>query len=110
MNSRIDQGAANSALTTEPADQRLNLKMCKRGTVTLVTHMGDASIMRAFGTKDLNFLGGLPRQVSNAGAKGQYPDEFEIKFMLAFIKAREPRDEHEGDAPDPNGSDTRCCY
>jgi hypothetical protein len=51
--------------------------------------------MRSFGARDPDFLFGLIHQVANAGSKGQYPDELGIKFMFAFIKGWEPRDEIE---------------
>ena len=35
------------------------------------------------------------RYVFNAGSKGKYPDEVGVKFMLAFIRSRQPRDEFE---------------
>ena len=51
--------------------------------------------MRAFGTNEPDFFYGLLQQIVNAGSKGKYPDETGVKFMLAFIRSREPRDEFE---------------
>jgi hypothetical protein len=81
--------------TSEPVDQP-DFQMYKIRGVTHVSIMGDSSVlMPAFGTKDFDFLSGLIHQVCNASAKGEVPDELAIKFMLAFIKSREPRDEIE---------------
>jgi len=96
MNRSDDQKVADSALVAEPADQPLDFTMCKIGDVTHVTVMGDGSaVMRSFGTRDPDFFYGLLHQVANAGSKGKFPDEKGIKFMLAFIKGSEPRDEIE---------------
>jgi hypothetical protein len=51
--------------------------------------------MRGFGTKDPGFFYGLLAQIVNAGSKGNDPDETGIRFMIGFIKSREPRDEFE---------------
>ena len=94
MSKDIDQKVADSALASEPVDQAMKMTMCKRGGVTDLTLEGETSaLMRSFGTTDREFLDGLIHQVGNAGSGGQYPDELGVKFMLAFIKRREPRDE-----------------
>jgi hypothetical protein len=94
MSKNVDQRAADSALTNEPADRATDFTMGKSGDVTHVTIVGETSALtRSFGTRDPDFLFGLIHQVANAGAKGPYPDELGIKFMLAFIKSWEPRDE-----------------
>jgi hypothetical protein len=93
MSKNVDQRAADSALTNEPADRATDFTMCKSGDVTHVTIVGETSaLMRSFGTRDPDFLFGLIYQVANAGAKGKDPDERGFKFMLAFIKGWEPRD------------------
>ena len=96
MSKDIHQKAADSALASEPVDRTTGLEMCKFEDVTHLTIVGETSaLMRSLGTRDPDFLYGLVHQVGNAGAKGQYPDELGIKFMLAFIKSWEPRDEIE---------------
>jgi hypothetical protein len=93
MSKNVDQRAADSALTNEPADRATDFTMCKSGDVTHVTIVGETSaLMRSFGTRDPDFLFGLIHQVANAGSKGEHPDELGFKFMLAFIRDREPRD------------------
>jgi hypothetical protein len=95
MSKYVDQKAVDADLASEPVDQAMELGICKTGDVTHVTLMGDASVMPGFGTRNPDFFAGLLHQVSNAGSKGQYPDELGIKFMLAFIKRNKPRDEIE---------------
>jgi hypothetical protein len=96
MGEDVDQKAVDSAPASEPADQAIKMTMFKRGDVTQVTLEGEASaLMRSLGTKDPDFRNGLIHQVGNAGSNGEYPDELGIKFMLAFIRSREPRDEIE---------------
>ena len=51
--------------------------------------------MRAFGTKEPDFVHGLIHQIASAGSKGRNPDEAGIKFMLAAFKGIEPRDQIE---------------
>jgi hypothetical protein len=93
MSKNVEQKAADSALAYEPVDRATDFKMCKSGDVTHVTIMGETgALMRSFGTKDPDFLFGLIHQVANAGSKGEYPDELGFKFILAFIRDREPRD------------------
>jgi hypothetical protein len=95
MTTNNNQQAAEQTLASQPTEQP-DLAMVKLDDVTHVTIMGDPKLlMLAFGTEDPDFLYGLIHQISNAGAKGRSPDEPGIKCMLAFIKAREPRDEIE---------------
>jgi hypothetical protein len=97
MSKYIDQKIADSALATEHVDQPMDFKMSKIGDVTYITLIGNGSlslaVMRAFGTSNPDFFHGLLQQVANAGSKGEGPDEIGIKFILAFIKDLEPRDE-----------------
>lgn len=96
MSRSDDQNLADSTPGSEPLDQGMELKMFKIGVVTHLTLVGDESASRSsFGTQDRDFLYGLLHQVANAGSKGQHLDEQGIKFMLAFIKSGEPRDEIE---------------
>jgi hypothetical protein len=94
MSKDANQNVADSALVNESVDQPIKMTMCKIRDVTHITLEGETSaLMSSFGTRDPDFLYGLIHQVGNAGAKGEYPDELGIKFMLAFIKSRKPRDE-----------------
>jgi hypothetical protein len=72
-------------------DQSIELGMCKRddGT-TEVTIMGDVSTMRLLGTTNRDFYHGLVRQIANAGAKGDRPDELGVNCMLGFVIAGKP--------------------
>lgn len=89
MSRCVDQKIGDSAFATEPKD----VTMCNLGDVTHITVTDGARFMRAIGTRNPDFLNGLVSQVGNAGSKGEYPDELGIKFMLAFIKGHEPRNE-----------------
>ena len=94
MSDNIDQTPADSALASEPVDRAAELTMCKIRGVTHITLEGELSdFLRSFGTREPDFLFGLVHQVGNAGSNGEGPDERGIKFMLAFIKSRKPRDE-----------------
>jgi len=75
----------------------MKLAMIEIGNVTHVTlHDCDlALVMPAFGTRDEDFLFGLIHQVANAGSNSAHPDVPGVKFMLAYVKSREPRDETE---------------
>ncbi len=57
--------------------------------------LGTALIMHALGTPDNDFFDGLLGQLVNIGAQGTKPDERGLNFMLAVIKAIEPKDEVE---------------
>jgi len=94
MSDNIDQTPADSALASEPVDRAAELTMCKIRGVTHITLEGELSdFLRSFGSREPDFLFGLVHQVGNAGSNGEGPDERGIKFMLAFIKSRKPRDE-----------------
>ena len=71
--------------------------MCKFRDLTYVTLEYEKgafdSLMRAFGTKEPDFVHGLIHQIASAGSKGQYPDESGMKFMFAAFKGIEPRDQ-----------------
>ena len=73
--------------------------MCKIGEVTHLTLDGDIrdynALMRACGTADPDFFNGLVHQIANAGSNGEHPDKPGIRFMLAFVKGVEPRDQIE---------------
>jgi hypothetical protein len=96
MRKSVDQKLAGDAPATKSIDQAMELGMGKIGDATEVTLLGDPTVfMPGFGTSDPDFFFGLLHQVCNAGKKGRYPDEKGIKFMLAFIRRIEPRDEIE---------------
>jgi hypothetical protein len=94
-----DQAGVDSALATDAGGQAMKLTLCKRDDTTYYTLEAGAdearAHMRAFGTKEPDFFYGLLQQIVNAGSKGKYPDETGVKFMLAFIRSRQPRDEFE---------------
>ncbi len=83
---------------TPPAPR---LKVSEKGGVaqTLPDHpnpsLGLVLLMEALGTKDGDFLGGLLKQLINAGTQGREPDEAGINFMLSVVKGVEPRDQVE---------------
>jgi len=97
MSKSVEKKVADSALAPEPVNGSvMKLAMVKIGNVTHVTLDCDlALVMPTFGTSDEDFLFGLIHQVANAGSNGAHPDVLGIKFMLAFIRSREPRDETE---------------
>ena len=100
MIARDDQAGVDSELTADAPGSAMKLTLCKvDDTTTYYTLEGSAdqarAHMRAFGTKEPDFFFGLLQQIVNAGSKGKYPDEPGVKFMLAFIRSRQPRDEFE---------------
>jgi hypothetical protein len=77
----------------------LDIGICKIKDVAYFTVAGERgplnALMRACGTEESDFFNGLLQQIANAVSSGKYPDEAGIKFMLAFIKGAEPRDQIE---------------
>ena len=57
--------------------------------------IGQALLMEAIGTADLDFADGLIRQLADAERRGYKVDERALNFMLAMIKGIEPRDQIE---------------
>jgi hypothetical protein len=57
--------------------------------------IGEALLMEALGTSDLNFVTGLLMQLANAGTQGQEVDEGGLNFMLSVVKGVEPKDQVE---------------
>jgi hypothetical protein len=55
----------------------------------------DIRLMEALGTKDLDFMGGILRQLGDVVRHGAIVDERELNFMLSVIKSVKPRDEME---------------
>ncbi len=53
------------------------------------------ALMKAIGTTDSDFYGGLLGQLVNVGSPGREPDEEGTNFMLAIVKGVEPRDQIE---------------
>jgi hypothetical protein len=75
------------------------LKVLNEGTTILPAHpdrlAGQALLMDALGTADLDFYGGLIDQLANAaGLKGEV-DERSLNFMLSVMKGIEPKDQVE---------------
>ncbi len=98
MSESVDKKVADLAADPKSVDgATMELAMVKINGVTHVTiHDCDlALVMPAFGTSDEDFLIGLIHQVANAGSNSERADVPGVKFMLAFIKSRGPRDEHE---------------
>jgi hypothetical protein len=56
--------------------------------------IGQALLMEAVGTADLDFWDGLIRQLANAPGRGTL-EERDLNFMLAMVKGIEPRDQIE---------------
>ena len=88
----------------------LPMSMCKLRDLTYVTLEYEKGacdlLMRAFGTKEPDFVHGLIHQIASAGSKGQYPDESGMKFMFAAFKGIEPRDQIDAMLSGSNG----CVY
>jgi hypothetical protein len=57
--------------------------------------LGSILLLKAIGSADGDFLGGLTKQLVNAGSQGPKVDEHGINFMLAVVKGVEPRDQIE---------------
>ena len=82
-----------------PPAPRIKL-MEKGGTVEVSTDhpmpsLGQALVMQALGTADADFFDGLLSQLISVGTQGKKLDEQGLNFMLATIKAIEPKDETE---------------
>jgi hypothetical protein len=103
-----DHGASTKTLGTTDCDlplsgrsvtHGLDVGICKIEDVAYFTVAGERgplnALMRACGTEESDFFSGLLQQIANAVSSGKYPDEAAIKFMLAFIKGAEPRDQIE---------------
>ena len=56
---------------------------------------GMTLVMQALGTDDGDFFDGLMAQLVNASTLGKKPDDRALSFMLAAIKAIQPKDEAE---------------
>jgi hypothetical protein len=52
-------------------------------------------LLEALGTRDLDFLDGLLKQLCNVGSHGRSVDEDGLNFMLSVVKGIEPRDQVE---------------
>jgi len=55
----------------------------------------DIRLMEALGTKDLDFMGGILRQLGDVVRHGAIVDEGGLNFMLSVIKSVKPRDQVE---------------
>jgi hypothetical protein len=72
----------------------------KAGTAQVSTDhplppLGQTLVMQAIGVTDADLFDGLLAQMVNASTQGQTPDERGLNFMLAVIRAVEPKDELE---------------
>ena len=55
--------------------------------------LGQALLMKAVGTTNVDFLDGLLKQLVNAGSQGSEVDVDGLNFMLSVVKGIEPEDE-----------------
>jgi hypothetical protein len=91
----IKKLVAQSAAKAAPRLEVLN----EKGTTISPAHpdqlAGQALLMDALGTADVDFYGGLIHQLANAaGLKGEV-DERSLNFMLSVVKGIEPKDQVE---------------
>jgi hypothetical protein len=83
-----------------PAAPRMKVSQ-KCGTVLLTPvqqpepSIAHVRLLEALGTRDLDFLNGLVRQLCNVGSIGKTADEDGLNFMLSVVKGIEPRDQVE---------------
>jgi hypothetical protein len=57
--------------------------------------LGQTLLMQAMGVTNMDFFNGLLNQLINVGTHGATPDEQGLNFMLAMVRAVEPKDEVE---------------
>ncbi len=57
--------------------------------------LGQALLMKAVGTTNVDFLDGLLKQLANAGSQGSEVDVDGLNFMLSVVKGIGPEDEVE---------------
>ena len=57
--------------------------------------VGQILLMKAIGSTDADFYGGLIKQLINVGSPGKEPDEAGTNFMLSIVKGVQPRDQIE---------------
>ena len=57
--------------------------------------LGSILLLKAIGSTDGDFLGGLTKQLVNVGSPGATVDEGGINFLLSVVKGVEPRDQIE---------------
>lgn len=81
-----------STTSASPPRERVDVGMFKDGSVTHVTLCDSgANWPSDFGSNNSDFIGGLISQIGNEGADGNLVDETSIKFLLAFMQAKDPR-------------------
>jgi hypothetical protein len=96
MRKGVDQKLAGDAPATKSIDQAMELGRGKIGDATEVTLLGDPTVfMPGFGTSDPDFFSVFSIRSAMQAKRDDIPDEKGIKFMLAFIRRIEPRDEIE---------------
>ena len=75
---------------------RLKVVPTEKGTTIAPIHpddlAGQALLMDALGTADLDFYGGLLDQLASAASVGGQIDEHKLNFMLSVVKGVEPKD------------------
>src|SRR5271169_6538918 len=76
---------------------RLKIEASESGLSYTTEHIddlaGNALIMEAIGTTDVDFFAGLVEQIAAAG--GCKPNEQQLNFMLSVVKGIKPRDQAE---------------
>jgi hypothetical protein len=83
----------------KPAAPRMKVTN-EKGVMKLAPAHAEQSIayvllLEALGTRDLDFLDGLLKQLCNVGSQGKTVDEKGLNFMLSMVKGIEPRDQVE---------------
>src|SRR5437879_2943057 len=78
---------------------RLKVVPKEKGTTIAPAHpdslAGQALLMDALGTADIDFYRGLLDQVAGAASAGGQIDEHTLNFMLSVVKGVEPKDQLE---------------
>jgi hypothetical protein len=89
----LDKHMARRAAKTAP-----RLKVVKDGArATIETDhpneaVGPLLLAEALGSAERDFIGGLIRQLAQAGSQGQEVDEAGLNFMLSVVKDAKPKD------------------
>ena len=95
-----ERTAINKFLARNAANPAPRLKVLKGQAATISPDhphvlVGQALLMDALGTGDLDFYNGLLNQLATAGSKGGQVDERGLNFMLSVMKGVQPRDQLE---------------
>ena len=85
----------NEIVTAEPLP-RIKLREDEEGLMHLeIKIASQASMVKAIGTADTDFIEGLMVQLVNAGLQGHATDGKGVNFMLSVVKGIEPQDQIE---------------